>query len=339
MVSSGGGFAIPPIEQCLTFVVPLCPSLGSDSCRNLLSHGRFKGTKEWQPDCLLHRYTEMDTRRCFRYLAFWGNQNHFVFIGDTRLRDLYQGFVNYLRPQDEEEDGEVDGQDGKKKGDPDNGTRLNADLEYLDYKLRLRVNYVYAPELSTVIDRFGQWRSDVDPPNTIIASCAYKDLFEGNLTQSILETFKQDLGRLVKPIDDLVARKSKVLWKLLDPVDEDYFEYELPKIADKLMNRREVDQWKNVRNRDLDKLNRAIADVLEYSDGEIWSSGRLIANGLLDEVITGFKSSPLTLKHNLQILLNMYCNDNMNYNDGTCCSSSETYTTLQVVTYALLGLW
>lgn len=45
------------------------------------------------------------------------------------------------------------------------------------------------------------------------------------------------------------------------------------------------------------------------------------------------------LINHTEILLNMYCNDNMNYNDGTCCSSSETYTTLQVVTYALLGLW
>lgn len=236
----------------------------------------------------------MDTRRCFRYLAFWGNHNHFVFIGDTRLRDLYQGFVNYLRPPDEDED-------GKERKDPDNGTRLNADLEYLDYKLRLQVNYIYATDLSTVIDRFSQWRSDVDPPIAIIASCAYKDFFEGNLTEAVLRTYKEDLGRLVKPIDDLVARKSKVLWKLLDQVDEDYFEYELPKIEDKLlMNRREVEQWKNIRNKDLDKLNRAIVDVLEYSDGEIWSSGRMIANGLLDEVITGFKSSPLTLKHNLR---------------------------------------
>lgn len=284
--------------------------------------------------CLLHPYTEMDTRRCFRYLAFWGNQNHFVFIGDTRLRDLYQGFVDYIKPKDEDDEKQA-GQNAVN----DNGTRLNTDLEYLDYKLRLRVNYVYAAELNTVVDKFSQWRSDVDPPMAIIASCTYKGFFEGNLTASVLDTFKHDLGRLVKPIDDLVARKSRVLWKLLDPVDEEYFEYELPKIEDKLMNRREVEQWKNIHNRDLDRLNRAIVNVLEYSDGEIWSSGRMIAQGLLDEVVTGFRSSPLTLKHNLQILLNMYCNDNMNYNDGTCCSSAETYTTLQVVTYALLGLW
>lgn len=285
----------------------------------------------------MHHYTETDTRRCFRYLAFWGNQNHFVFIGDARLRDVYQGFVDYLKRPDGKEEGD------EERKPAENGTSedLNTDLEYLDYKLRLRVNYIYAAELSTIMDKFSSWEKDPDPPMAVIVSCAYKEFFQGNLTQAILDQFKEDLSKLVKPIDDLVARKSKVLWKLLDPIDEDYFEYELPKLeeSNKIANRRQVDLWKNIKNRDLDKLNRITVDILEYSDGDIWSSGRLIAAGLLDEVITGFKISPRAMKHNLQILLNMYCNDNMNYNDGTCCSSSEPYTILQIVTYAILGIW
>uniref|UniRef100_A0A8D8DS90 CAS1 domain-containing protein 1 n=1 Tax=Culex pipiens TaxID=7175 RepID=A0A8D8DS90_CULPI len=32
---------------------------GNDSCKWLLSDGRFKGDKEWQPfGCMLHKYTE-----------------------------------------------------------------------------------------------------------------------------------------------------------------------------------------------------------------------------------------------------------------------------------------
>ncbi|KAF4524562.1 hypothetical protein B566_EDAN017447 [Ephemera danica] len=42
----------------------------------------------------------------------------------------------------------------------------------------------------------------------------------------------------------------------------------------------------------------------------------------------------------MEILLNMYCNDHMNYNDGTCCSSAEPATTLQVLTAVLAcALW
>jgi N-acetylneuraminate 9-O-acetyltransferase len=47
------------------------------------------------------------------------------------------------------------------------------------------------------------------------------------------------------------------------------------------------------------------------------------------------KLGPIALKHDIQIILNMYCNDNMNYNDGTCCSTSEKYTILQIITYSL----
>jgi hypothetical protein len=30
-----------------------------------------------------------DAERCFRYNAFYNGQNHFVFVGDSRLRQLY----------------------------------------------------------------------------------------------------------------------------------------------------------------------------------------------------------------------------------------------------------
>lgn len=36
---------------------------GNDSCKWLLSDGRFKGDKEWQPfGCMLHKYTETEWR-------------------------------------------------------------------------------------------------------------------------------------------------------------------------------------------------------------------------------------------------------------------------------------
>lgn len=40
-----------------------------------------------------------------------------------------------------------------------------------------------------------------------------------------------------------------------------------------------------------------------------------------------------------QILLNVYCNDHMNFRDGGCCSSGEGATTLQLLSLAALLLW
>ncbi|KXJ69047.1 hypothetical protein RP20_CCG000406 [Aedes albopictus] len=285
---------------------------GSDSCKWLLSDGRFKGDKEWQPfGCMLHKYTETDTRKCFRYLAFWGNQNHFVFIGDVRVRSLYLEMINHLKPRDAD-NASIQSTQSKREN-----------LQFVDYKLRLQINYIYANEVSkTMIDEFLKWQHEDDPPSLIVASCAYSTFHNGNVTKEVQKAFEKNLTRMVKPIDSLVAKKSKVIWKLQDPIDQD----------------RLNDEWKNVQNEDIDRINQVVYDILSYSDAKIWSSSKMIASGLVDEFVDGNKLGVLALKHDIQILLNMYCNDYMNYNDGTCCSSAETYTIIQVVTYATLGV-
>ena len=36
-----------------------------------------------------------------------------------------------------------------------------------------------------------------------------------------------------------------------------------------------------------------------------------------------------------QMLLNLHCNDKMNFNDGTCCKSTDRVTSLQMITMAV----
>lgn len=59
----------------------------------------------------------------------------------------------------------------------------------------------------------------------------------------------------------------------------------------------------------------------------------------MDDLISGQYLGSSCLRHDTQLLLNAYCNDHMNFNDGTCCSSAESYTTLQVLTFAVFGIW
>lgn len=224
---------------------------------------------------------------------------------------MYQSFVQHLQPTED-----------------DNGsvlhTELNTNLEYVDYKLRLRVNYIHSNDISQlVLDEFKSWQKDDDPPSAIIVSLTYSDFKNGNLTEDILKQYSYNLTKLVKPFNDLIAKKSKILWKLQDPINED----------DDTIN-----DWKNVKNSDIDKYNQKAKDILTMSNVRIWSSSNLIAAGLLDELENGWILSKLALRHDIQILLNMYCNDYMNYNDGSCCSSAESYTILQIVTYAVFGV-
>lgn len=79
--------------------------------------------------------------------------------------------------------------------------------------------------------------------------------------------------------------------------------------------------------------------VLTHSEAFLWWSVRLVGQGMISESPDGIHLASRALRHDTQILLNMYCNDYMNYNDGTCCSSMEGHTTLQIVTFAILALW
>lgn len=71
---------------------------GIDTCKWLLSDGRFQGYHVWQPyGCMLHTYTNAESRMCLRYIAYWGGQNHLVFMGDSRTRQLYWALVRQVQ--------------------------------------------------------------------------------------------------------------------------------------------------------------------------------------------------------------------------------------------------
>lgn len=262
-------------------------------------------------------YFFSDTKRCFRYLAFWGNHNHFVFIGDIRIRALYLSFLKHLQVYSDAND--ID----DNKSIPFRYDEPIIDLEYIDYKLKLQLNYIYAPEVSQImVDQFNKWQNGVDLPSVIIASSTQTQFLHGNVTDEMLKNYSLGLSRLLMPIDTLARNKVKILWKLQDPVNEE-------KLSD---------EWKNVQNMVIDKYNDEVYTILKYSGVHIWSSSRSISEGLIDEAIDGWQLSKLAAQHDIQILLNMYCNDYMNYNDGSCCSSAEPYTVLQIITYAAFGI-
>lgn len=254
---------------------------------------------------MLHKYSKTDARRCFRYLAFWGKYNSFAFIGDSRLEQLYEYFISVVR------------------------TRLDLDSSYstvehrmpnytyVDNKLRLSVTFVYSDDVSkTMVDQFRTWQRSDQPPSVIIASTGLQLLKTRNTTDLVLEEYKRNLTHLVQAIDSLAARNTQVLWKLIEAVD-----------ASKLKN-----DYKRINNNDIDSYNRAAVEILTHSAAKIWKSALLVSEEGSVEL------SSTALRHCTQLLLNMYCNDHMNYNDGSCCAQPEPYTQLQIVTFAIFLL-
>lgn len=77
---------------------------------------------------------------------------------------------------------------------------------------------------------------------------------------------------------------------------------------------------------------------MSHSEARIWQSSKLVGMGVLEQSPDGYLASPLSLRHKVQILLNTYCNDHMNFDDGSCCSYPEPATTLQLLSLSALAL-
>ncbi|KAF2905223.1 hypothetical protein ILUMI_00947 [Ignelater luminosus] len=283
---------------------------GIDSCRWLLSDGRYKANQEWQPyGCMLHRYSQIDTRRCLRYLAFYGTDTYFVFIGDSRIRELYLAFVEHLQYQDEI---------NKKTQE-----RIDKNLTHVDNKLKIKVEFVWSPYISRhMVETFRQWQAAKNPPSVVIAGCGLWSIKTSNASLSAVQEYNLNLTLLVQPIDRLHKHNTRVLWALQEPVNPDKLKPDLQMVT----------------NEQIDLYNKAAIEVLSYSAAELWWSARLVAQGMVSESPDGIHLATRALQHDTQILLNMYCNDYMNFNDGSCCSSAETYTTLQIVTFSFLAV-
>lgn len=279
---------------------------GTDSCKWLLSGGKYKGDMEWQPyGCMMHQYSQLDTRRCIRALAFLGRHNHFIFIGDTRILEIYAAFLDHLRERQPFEERQP-------------LTLLpNKNHTFSDVQLRVTVDFIWSPFISRVmVESFRKWMEQLEPPSLIVAGCGIEAIQKTNSSLKGVKEYSYNLTKLVLPIDTLTTKKSRVLWMLLEPVNEE----KLPK------------QWSSVSNHAVDQYNWAAREVLYHSKAQIWASTMALVSGLGGW--DGHHIPSKALKHHTQILANLHCNDHMAFNDGTCCSSPERTTLIQRLTYS-----
>ncbi|XP_026684151.1 N-acetylneuraminate 9-O-acetyltransferase [Diaphorina citri] len=275
-----------------------------DSCKWILSDGRFKGDMGWQPyGCMMHQYSQVDTKKCMKYLSFWDHNNDFLFIGDSRIHDLYVTFVRHFAPN--------------YKTDP-GVTEFNNTL-YMNENLNLNVKFIWSPYVGDLMYNTLNSLKNIDrPPSMILLGAGTWSMQQYNATAlDHITEYSANLSRLVEAMDILSERKSRVIWNLQESVNEKKLSPEYEMITNQL----------------IDAYNKAAIETLSSSDVIVWSSSRLVASGKLDEMRLGFHVAPQCLDIHVQLLLNVYCNDHMNFNDATCCSTPEQYSALQVLVY------
>lgn len=293
---------------------------GIDSCKWLLTDGRYKGDMEWQPyGCMMHQYSVKDTRRCFRYLSFWGRRNHFVFIGDTQVQLHYRALLHQLAGHKKSEAAFW----SQAKSNQTLDVLPQSDHAFHDSLLGLHLEYMWQPYLTdNVTKHIRNWVKEGDPNVIIIGMGSWTIKSSINFEHS-LNQFAVNLTRLAQALSLRREGKSRILWVPIPPIKESTE----PDTTGSLQR---------LSNKHIDQLNKAAVEILEHSGAQVWWSLRLLAQGRLDESFGEAYPGYHTLSQTTQILLNAYCNDHMNFKDGTCCWSAEPYTSLQVVTYASL---
>lgn len=249
---------------------------------------------------------------CMRYIAYWGGKSHIVFLGDSRIRQLYHAFVKMANPND----------------DYSIPNYVHHDLKYSEQNLKLDVEFLWHPMVNeSMLKTFREWTllDTKERPNIVVMGSATWSIKTSNASLKALQYYQKNLTLLMPYMEDL-KDTTETLWVLQDPVT-----------PEKLSKERIM-----ITNEQIDLYNKEAMEVLRYatSNVHIWSSARLVSQGYSndDENNDGLHMGPVALNYAIQILLNMYCNDQMNYNDGTCCSDPEGITTIQIITFAIFSV-
>ncbi|RZC39705.1 CAS1 domain-containing protein 1 [Asbolus verrucosus] len=162
------------------------------------------------------------------------------------MQDLYITFVNHLK------------QDDISVKQPEG---LVHNLMHIDNKLKLNVEFFGIPFISrTMVDKFRQLQMSKEPPSIVVVGCALEPIKISNASRFMLEEYKVNLTKLVQPINQLHKKKTKVLWALQEPVNQDKLKPELHMITNEV----------------IDLYNKAAIEVLYYSEVELWRSIRLV---------------------------------------------------------------
>jgi N-acetylneuraminate 9-O-acetyltransferase len=95
-------------------------------------------------------------------------------------------------------------------------------------------------------------------------------------------------------------------------------------------------------NKKIDYFNRETINLLYHSPITIWSSNRLVSQGHKrhhsDSTIDGLHLGNYVLEIDSQMLVNLYCNNKMIFNDGSCCSQPEAMSLLQKILFSFFFL-
>lgn len=172
-----------------------------DSCKWLLSDGRFHGKDLWQPyGCIIKQYSKIDTRICLRHRSINDQKNqihsnYILFLGDSRIRQLFYEFINRTSSFPIQA-----------------GRPVHADINHLDPELKLNATFRWCPKVN---ESMFQIYRDIESeelqfkPKIIITGTASWTIKQSNASEEALNEFSSNLTKLL-PLVHKVGQNTQV---------------------------------------------------------------------------------------------------------------------------------
>ncbi|XP_071791934.1 N-acetylneuraminate (7)9-O-acetyltransferase-like isoform X2 [Asterias amurensis] len=276
---------------------------GRDTCMDLLRDGRYLGPLAWQPaGCMMHKYSHIDSQKCFQ-------DQHVVFIGDSRMRQLYFTFTSRITS------------DTLQQG------KFHEDLLHIDANTKSHSEFLWHPEVNNSLIKAytNNILSASKKPVLVVLGDATWTIKLNNGAHKAFEQYTVNLTQL-RPELQRTTEETKIVWMMQAPVQEHLL----------------VGSRSMITNERVTMYNDAAADILENTKVKLWYSAIKTSNLSKYDTTDGLHMSDETLETDADLLLNLVCNAKIKPSATTCCAGTDfTPNMLQIIAlcfFALCGI-
>ncbi|XP_071486102.1 N-acetylneuraminate (7)9-O-acetyltransferase-like [Diadema antillarum] len=255
-----------------------------DSCSALFEGGAYLGPGTWQPEgCTLHHYSIKDAPQCLK-------DKRIIIMGDSRMRQLFYSLLNIASVQAPEE------------------AKVHSDIHHHEKDTNTDIEYWWLPELNdTTGEAYSKRLLQAEAkPLFVVHGVGTWTIKLNDGSPTALEQFQKNLTKMAPVMDD-VASQMPLIWMLQAPVEKELL----------------WDTRKMITNEQLDQYNSVAETVLADTHVHMWHSSVTIATGTRKETVDGLHLADQPIGDDVQILLNRFCNKQVNPTDATCCVDSS----------------
>ncbi|XP_054618961.1 N-acetylneuraminate 9-O-acetyltransferase isoform X2 [Dunckerocampus dactyliophorus] len=244
---------------------------------------------------MMHKYKSTEAKTCL-------SEKRVVFLGDSRIRQLFYSFIQVIDPGRREE------------------VIKHADISFEEKSFSLYVDFLWYPEANNSMkERLISWTHEgsAKPDVVILGAATWSIKLHGGRRET-LKQYKDNVTAIGTHLESL-AKHGEVYWVLQDPVNEEV-----------LLNNRKM-----ITNQQLEQYNEAAVNALSSSKSSNRSRVKLLAASrqatleTISQSDDGLHFPESTRNVGVMVLMNAVCNKRLRPIDGSCCQTLPPPNLLQ----------